>query len=255
MNYFSPKSAAERYAKGRPDYHSLISDHIQDYLTLKKKLNKALDIACGTGLSARALLPIATEIYGTDASEEMLNLAVSKDEIHYEIAAAEKQPFKDHEFDLITVSSGVHWFNIEKFLKESHRLLKKNAWLVLYENHFSGDMQGETHFSFWYQEVYMNKFPPPPRNDTYDWSAKNLARKNFDLKLEEKFSNPVSFTKKELCLYFTTQSNIIRAVEEKEITYVEAERWLSEELSAFYENDDIKKVVYYGNSIQYLQAK
>jgi len=55
MNYFNPKTAAQRYSKGRPDFHSKTIKHIKDYLRIDKKLDNALDIACGTGLSTRAL--------------------------------------------------------------------------------------------------------------------------------------------------------------------------------------------------------
>src|SRR3954470_2404473 len=126
MNYFNPKTAAERYSKGRPDFHSNTIKHIKDYLHLNKKLNKALDVACGTGLSTKALLEIATNVYGTDTSQEMLNLALLPNTIHYSKAAAEQQPFADNTFDLITVSSGVHWFNIDQFLAEANRILKPN---------------------------------------------------------------------------------------------------------------------------------
>ena len=108
MNYFSPKTAAQRYSKGRPDFHSNTTKHIKDYLRLDKKLDKALDIACGTGLSTKALLEIATTVFGTDVSQEMLNLALESEKINYSIASAEQQAFADNTFDLITVSSGVH---------------------------------------------------------------------------------------------------------------------------------------------------
>src|SRR6476660_4267479 len=146
MNYFTPKIAAERYSKGRPDFHSNTIQHIKNFLRLDKKLNNALDVACGTGLSTKALLEIATNVYGTDTSRDMLNFAPLPDKIHYSIAAAELQPFGGNSFDLITVSSGVHWFDIDKFLMEASRLLKSKSWLVLYENHFISEMVGNDNF-------------------------------------------------------------------------------------------------------------
>src|SRR5450432_2676543 len=115
MNYFNPKTAAERYSKGRPDFHSNTIKHIKNFLYLDNKADKALDIACGTGLSTKALLEIATDVYGTDASQQMLNFAPLTSKINYSVASAEQQPFADNYFDLITVSSGVHWFDIDKF--------------------------------------------------------------------------------------------------------------------------------------------
>jgi ubiquinone/menaquinone biosynthesis C-methylase UbiE len=106
------------------------------------KLRKHLDIACGTGLSTKALLDIAVHVFGTDTSEEMLTWALSQDKINYSIAPAENQPFPNNEFNLITVCSGVHWFNIDAFLLEANRLLTNNGWLVLYDNFFISEMQG-----------------------------------------------------------------------------------------------------------------
>ncbi|HMQ67346.1 MAG TPA: class I SAM-dependent methyltransferase [Ignavibacteria bacterium] len=93
-------------------------------MRLNEKLDKAPDIACGTGLSTKALLEIAEDVYGTDLSEEMLKFAEELDKINYSFAAVENQPFADNFFDLITVSSGVHWFDIDKFFSEAKRLLK-----------------------------------------------------------------------------------------------------------------------------------
>ncbi len=113
---------------------------------LDKKLNNVLDITCGTGFSSKALLEIATNVYRTDVSREMLHLALQPEKIKYSIAPAEQQPFEDNYLDLITVSSGVHWFDIDKFLIEANRLLKSKSWLVLYENHFISEMVGTNSF-------------------------------------------------------------------------------------------------------------
>lgn len=253
MNYFNPKTTAERYSKGRPGFHSNTIKHIKDYLHLDKKFNSALDIACGTGLSTQALLEIATNVYGTDASQEMLNLALQSDKIHYSIAPAEQQPFSDNSFDLITVSSGVHWFHIDKFLAEANRLLKSKSWLVLYENYFISEMVGNDNFTNWFPNVYLKKYPSPPRNDTYSWTNENLIPKNFNFVTEEKFRNSITFNKKQLALYFTTQSNIIAAVENNQTTYGQVENWLDLELASFFEQDDATRTINYGNWIKFIQ--
>jgi ubiquinone/menaquinone biosynthesis C-methylase UbiE len=253
MNYFHPKTAAERYSKGRPDFHSNTIKHIKHYLQLNKNLDSALDVACGTGLSTKALLEIATNVYGTDISAAMLKLAPHRDKINYSMAPAEQQPFADNSFDLITVSSGVHWFDIDKFLIEANRLLKSKSWLVLYENHFIAEMVGEDRFPGWFSSVYLKHFPSPPRNNAYAWTNQNLGPKNLFLVGEEKFKNAVTLTKEQLALYFTTQSNIIAAVEKNQMTYQEIESWLSNELSSFFDNNDTTRTINYGNWIKYIQ--
>jgi ubiquinone/menaquinone biosynthesis C-methylase UbiE len=246
MNYFAQKNAAERYSKGRPYFHSNTISKVKKELQLDIKIEKALDIACGTGLSTKALLDIAVHVFGTDTSEEMLKWALSQDKINYSIATAENQPFLDNEFNLITVCSGVHWFNIDRFLEEAYRLLTNNGWLVLYDNFFISEMNGVESFSKWYPEVYLKKFPAPKRNNSYNWSHDNLVNKNFTLIKEDEFKNPISYSKEELILYFTTQSNITAAIESGEITYLEVEQWLHIELTQFFHPKQFR-VINFGN--------
>jgi ubiquinone/menaquinone biosynthesis C-methylase UbiE len=254
MNYFGSQIAAEKYAAGRPDFHANTVNHIKDFFKVEKKLDKALDIACGTGLSTKALLQIANHVYGTDISTEMLNIAYDKDKINYSIARAEEQPFKNNEFDLITVSSGVHWFNIDAFLNEANRLLKNKGYLVIYENFFSGEMEGRDDFKKWVNEIYYTQnFPSPPRNKKYDWSPENIGSKNFTIQIPENFKNQVSFNKQQLINYFLSQSNVGAAVESGKTTYNEVEKWLDNELFDFFEDHDIKRTLNFGNWIKYLQ--
>ena len=252
MNYFNTKAAAARYSKGRPDFHGNTIKHIQDFLRLETKLDRALDIACGTGLSTKALLEIATNVDGSDISQDMLNFACKTGGIKYTIAPAEEQPFPDNSFDLITVSSGIHWFDIDKFLIEACRLLKSKSWLILYENYFNSEMVDNAAFKTWFASIYLKKYPSPPRNNKYQWTKNNLNSKNLDFVFEKTFQNSIAFNKKDLALYFTTQSNIISAVEKGDTTYQDAEHWLEEELSAFFDNENTTRTIKYGNWIKFI---
>lgn len=252
MNYFDPKNTADRYAKGRPKFHSVTISRVKEELKLNDKLEQGLDVACGTGLSSNALLGIAKIVYGTDSSEEMLNNAISKDLINYSISTAENQPFLDNEFDIITVCSGIHWFDINKFLAEANRLLKDNSHLVIYDNFFISEMEGNESFNNWFPNVYLKKFPSPKRNNNYNWSNDNLKKSNFELIKEDHFKNVIEFTKDELILYFTTQSNISNAIARGE-NYLEIEDWLEKELSQFYFDNKSKQKINFGNWIKYLK--
>lgn len=251
MNYFSPKNTAERYAKGRPFFYRNTVRHISKFIKIDHKLENALDVACGTGMSASALLDIAENIFGIDTSDEMLKIALKPNAIKYIRASAEDLPFENNYFDLITISSGVHWFDIDEFLSEAKRVLKSNAWLVLYENHFISEMPGVESFGNWFPNVYVKKFPSPKRNNNYQWENDNLKGKGFVLVEEEKFKNPIEFTKEELILYFTTQSNITAAVENKLLNYEEIQHWLDKELTPFFSEQ--KQILNFGNWIKYLQ--
>ena len=99
-------------------------------------------------------------------------------------------------------------------------------------------MAGNDDFTNWFPNVYLKKYPSPSRNNSYLWTNENLNQKNFNFVTEEKFKNSIAFNKKQLALYFTTQSNIISAVEKNETTYGQVENWLNKELAPFFENDD-----------------
>jgi len=253
MNFFGSKTAAERYAAGRPDFHANTIGHVKAFLGINQKLPMALDVACGTGLSTKALLALADEVYGTDASHEMLDLAAEKDKIRYLVAAAGSQPFEDEEFDLITVSSAIHWFDIGAFLDEARRILKANGWLVIYENNFTGKMEGNDYFKKWVDEVYLGNFPSPPRNKNYDWSAETIKFKGFSIAIQDEFENGACFNKRQSISYFTSQSNIIAAIENKRYTYEETDQWLSGELAPYFENEEIVHTFLFVNRIKYLQ--
>jgi hypothetical protein len=99
----------------------------------------------------------------------------------------------------------------------------------------------------------LKKFPSPPHNNAYAWTIENLHPKNFNFIAEEQFKNSVTLTKKELALYFTTQSNIIAAIEKNHTTYEEAENWLDKELASFFAGDDSTQIINFGNWIKYIQ--
>jgi hypothetical protein len=70
---------------------------------------------------------------------------------------------------------------------------------------------------------------------------------------EEVFTNPVQLTKEQLILYFTTQSNIIAAVESGKTSYEAVEDWLNESLRPFFPDPTEPQTIHYGNWIKYIQ--
>jgi len=102
------------------------------------RIDRALDVGCGTGQSSVALLEIAEEIVGLDSSAEMLSHAVPHERIRFVEARAEKIPFADAAFGLMTVALALHWFRAAKILVEAHRLLRPGGWLVIYNDGLHG---------------------------------------------------------------------------------------------------------------------
>jgi SAM-dependent methyltransferase len=56
-----------------------------------------------------------------------------------------KTTLKTSPMDIIFVGTAIHWFEPEKTLKEFKRILKKNGFLVILNNGYSGKLGQETH--------------------------------------------------------------------------------------------------------------
>lgn len=232
MNYFSPKSAAERYAKGRPYFHPLIIGRVKEFLSIIQPLSSALDVGCGTGLSSVALKEIAKNIIGVDASAEMIRLAPKEKGIRYFVAPAENLPFKENEFDLITLSQVFHWLDQDRFLTEANRVLRPDGWLIAYDNYFSGQMIENAAFHRWYKE-YLERYPSPPRAKI-TFTAGSTNPYGFRILKEERYENTIRFSVEGLTDYLVTQSNVIAVVEGGREDIEEARSWLREVIRSMF---------------------
>ena len=162
-SYFDAQTAARRYADGRPYFHPRIIWRIRQRLPAAWPVPRALDVACGTGLSTVALKPLAREIVGMDISAEMLRLAPADPQISYVVAPAEDLPFPDAHFDLVTVCAALHWLDAQEFFGEARRVLRAGGHMVIYDHAFNSTMEGNPAFHSWLKRVYRKAYPWPPR--------------------------------------------------------------------------------------------
>jgi SAM-dependent methyltransferase len=225
MNYFSPKSAAERYLKGRLYFHPVIIGRVQEFLSMTEPLPRALDVGCGTGLSTRALKKIARNVVGVDASAEMLALAPSERGVSYCVARAECLPFGAERFDAITLSQVFHWLERDRFLSEAHRVLRPGGWLIVYDSYLPARTTKNAAFRDWHGGEYLRRYPPPPRAGL-DFTAEVSRRQGFDLSGEQWLEHTISLSPEGLINYLLTQSNIIAAVEGGKEEIDQVREWL-----------------------------
>lgn len=102
---------------------------------------RILDIAAGTGTSSMALKRPGVEVVAADFSNGMLEEGRRRyPELEFVFADAMKLPFKDGEFDVVTMSFGLR--NVSDHtvaLKEFFRVLKPGGRIVICEfSHVSG---------------------------------------------------------------------------------------------------------------------
>ena len=106
-----------------------------------KPNKKLIDVACGTGDIAELLINTTnsiSKIECVDPNKKMISLGKNKlrnyKNISWKIAPAEKLPFKDSQFDYYAISFGLrNTKNINKSLKEAHRVLKRGGRFLCLE--------------------------------------------------------------------------------------------------------------------------
>lgn len=251
MNYFHFNTSAKRYAKGRPYFHPLVIEKIVTF-TACDRFEHGIDVGCGTGQSSRALRKIADNVTGTDVSEEMINFAPRTEGLQYVCCPAEELLVDDNAFDIMTLALVFHWLDREAFFREARRVLQPASWMIIYQNGFSGKMEGNPDYAEWNKERYVQKYPTPPRN-TSPFNGEIADSYGFDLLEKENFSNQVEMFLEEWICYLSTQSNMIAAIESGRERAEEALEWLHNELDPIFTAE--KEVFNFVGNITYLKMK
>lgn len=224
-NHFITAATARRYAKGRPFHHPLVMERIRRFTRRTTPFPRALDVGCGTGMSAVALKSISDEVVGLDPSAAMLAQAPRAKGVHYVRCRAERLPFPDASFELVTVSSAFHWLDRAHFLAEAARVLAPRGWLVIYNGGFGAKMRENPDFRRAFRAKYPKRFPTPLRH----WkplSKSDAAPHGLDFRHAEKFTHEVAYTPKGLVDYLSTHSNVIAAVESRGEKMSAVRKWI-----------------------------
>ena len=123
------------------DVFELILSDVRNQITKEiNPINKSvLDVATGTGSLAIDLSKSAEKVIGIDLSSKMLDVAEKKrknDNLSFLLMDASCMKFNDEEFDLVTISLGLHDMPLDirtLVLKEVKRVLKRNGKLYILE--------------------------------------------------------------------------------------------------------------------------
>ncbi len=228
MTYRNPfAAAADRYAEGRPYHHAR---------TLRRALagekpRVALDVACGTGLSTRGLAELGIAAVGVDVVPAMVARARADTALPYAVAAAEALPLAAETVDLVTVASGVHWFDQRRFAAEAARVLRPGGALLLYEH--AGATLPDPAFLDWMRGTYLRRFPSPPRGAL---AADFPAAGGFAPVRTDRWPDKVPMTRAQFVAYLATQSNVADEPPDR------VRAWFDAELARFFGGGEARAV-------------
>jgi ubiquinone/menaquinone biosynthesis C-methylase UbiE len=117
------------YSAYRPHYPKELFDYISSFVAEK---NVAWDCATGNGQAAESLANVFKKVMATDLSAAQLAQAVQKENIEYLQCPAERTPFAENTFDLITVAQAYHWLQCDTFCAEATRVAKPDAVIAIW---------------------------------------------------------------------------------------------------------------------------
>lgn len=126
-DHFSDRS--REYAKYRPHYPPRLFEHLA---ALAPRRDVAWDCATGNGQAATALATYFGSVIATDASAEQIAHAAPAPNLEYRVAAAESSGLADAAIDLVTVATAIHWFDLDAFLTEARRVLRRDGVLCFW---------------------------------------------------------------------------------------------------------------------------
>lgn len=120
---------ASNYAAWRPNYPA----ELFAWLAVKcQSCKTAWDCATGNGQAALALAEYFEQVFATDASVAQIAEAVAHPAVLYQVAPADASGLPETSVDLITVAQALHWFNLDSFYHEVHRVLKPGGLLAVW---------------------------------------------------------------------------------------------------------------------------
>ena len=126
-DHFSAVSAG--YARSRPRYPDALFEWLA---TLARHHRLAWDAGTGNGQAATGLAAHFAAVIATDASAAQVARAEAHPAVTYRVGLAEQSGLPDASVDLVTAAQAAHWFDLDAFHAEVHRVLAPGGAVALW---------------------------------------------------------------------------------------------------------------------------
>lgn len=183
--------AAATWGSGGRDYDR-ISEHVSDALAhvvnriLPRRGERILDVATGTGWTARLLASRGAAVTGVDIGSGVIEAAKAlAPDIDFRVGDAEALPFDENSFDAVTSTFGVMFVaRPEVAARELARVCRRGGRLGL----ATWTPEGAVPAFFALMRPYMPPQPTPPPPSPFEWGRPERLREllgdTFDLSFE-----------------------------------------------------------------------
>jgi ubiquinone/menaquinone biosynthesis C-methylase UbiE len=154
---------AAQYSQFRPKYPPALFEYLAG---ICEQRQLCWDCACGSGQATVSLAQHFDAVIGTDASEKQVAAAEQHPSVQYRVAPAEASGLQPGSVDLVTVAQSLHWFRIEEFYAEAHRVLKPGGVLAVWTygvQHVAEEPRVDAEVQRFYSEVVGPYWPPERR--------------------------------------------------------------------------------------------
>jgi SAM-dependent methyltransferase len=251
-NWFAEPWVAPRYAAGRPSVHGPIAERIRERIAPGGSLGRALDVGCGTGLSARALERFSDQVVGLDPSAPMLLQARERGGPGWLRGRAEALPLAAASLDLVTIACAWHWCEQREFLDEAARVLRPGAFLAIYDSRFRGDHE-RPELLDWLLEEYWGHLAWVPRNPFFDPLLHEHPM--LHVAADEELEVIVPMTRNDVKTLITSQASTAGNVEQGRFTLDEAEARLDAGLAPFWSDPGERRPMRFVSPLHFLENR
>jgi SAM-dependent methyltransferase len=244
-NIFENSGMAAGYATSRPPVHPRIVDRIARTLHLAERVECALDVGCGAGLSTRPLHKIANRCVGIEPVEAMLKFAADvAPRAGFAVGRAEALPVRSHTVDLITAAGSLNYADLRCFFPEAARVLRPNGSLIVYDFSQGKTLRDSPDLDSWH--TGFRRRYPQPASHARELSPEILASLDSGFKLtgHELFEIGIVLSPAFYLDYTLTETNVANAVRSG-IPQQEIRDWCAETLSPVFRGES-KEVLFRG---------
>jgi ubiquinone/menaquinone biosynthesis C-methylase UbiE len=204
---------AEGYAFRRPPVHREIIRAIASRLPAGGEI-RALDIGCGAGLSTSALAPAASRRVGLEPVAAMLaHSAAVAPGARFVVGRAERLPFGDATFDLVSAAGSLNYVSLDLFLPEAARVLGTDGALLVYDFSAARRLRDDPRLDEWFAS-FERRWPFPPGYEEMDVRTADLRAGGLTLRSYDALEVSVPMTLASYLDYLMSETNVEVAVSE-----------------------------------------